>query len=102
VSRKAVKLSVADELAALTDVLESAQLLAELLDTKGLPDDDTTSRAPRMLVAVIGLAVDRLAQLRRAITQQGDVASLVNRRNRRASVARGEDADVLLPVRRRG
>ncbi len=93
--------SLADELAELASVLESAEMLAELLDTGGLPDGDTASRAPRMLAAVIELALHRVRLLRKVVLHQADVGLLVGRRNKRDRIAKGEDPDVLLGQRRR-
>ncbi len=101
------KVSLADELAELALVLESAEMLAELLDTDGLPDDElpddeAASRAPRMLAAVIELALHRVRLLRKVVLQQADVALLAGRRNKRDRVATGEAPDVLIgPHRRR-
>jgi hypothetical protein len=95
------RVSLADELAELALVLESAEMLAELLDTGSLPDDDAASRAPRMLAALIELALHRVRLLRKVVLQQADVALLAGRRNKRDRVAKGEDPDVLLGLRRR-
>lgn len=93
--------SLADELAELASVLESAEMLAELLETDGLPDDDAASRAPRMLAAVIELALHRVRLLRKVVLQQADVALLAGRRNKRDRIAKGEDPDVLIGPRSR-
>lgn len=95
------KVSLADELAELGSVLESAEMPAELLDTGGLPDDDAVARAPRMLAAIIELALHRVRLLRKVVMQQADVALVAGRRNKRDQFAKGEDPDVLLGPRRR-
>jgi hypothetical protein len=94
-------ISLAHELAELASVLESAEMLAELLETGSLPDDDAASRAPRMLAAVIEIALHRVRLLRKVVMQQADVALLAGRRNKRDRVAKGEVPDVLLGPRRR-
>lgn len=95
------KVSLADELATLVDTLESAQLLAELLATGGLPDDEAVTRAPKMLEAALALIVGRVRLLRKVVVGSADVALIVGRRNTRDRVAPGEDPDVILVPRTR-
>jgi hypothetical protein len=94
------KVSLADELTELISVLESAEMLAELLENDALPDADAASRAPRMLAAVIEIALQRVRLLRKVVRQQADVSLLAGRRNKRDRVAPGEDPDVLIGSRR--
>lgn len=96
-------ISLVDELAALEDVIESAQMLAELLQNDHLPDLDSRERAPGMLAAVLGLAIGRVKLLRQVVLQQADSGLLVGRHNYRDRVEQGEDPDVLLgaPQRRK-
>ncbi len=94
------RVSLADELAELASVLESAQLIAELLDTASMPDAESAARAPRMLAAVLELTRSRMLLLRQVVMQQADVSLLAGRRNQRDRVAPGEDQDVILGRRR--
>lgn len=100
-SRAVHKVSLAHELSELVSVLESAEMLAELLENDGLPDDDAASRAPRMLAAVIEIALQRVRLLRNVGLQQADVALLLGRRNKRDRVTKTDDPDVLIGSRRR-
>ena len=94
--------SLVDEHSALADVVESAQLIAELLATGGLSDCETTRRAPSLLVAVLAIFKGRLRLLRKVALQEVDSTLLVGRHNaRQAPVRRGEDQYVLLPSRPR-
>jgi hypothetical protein len=95
------RVSLADELAELAAVLESTQLIAELLDTHSMPDTESASRAPGMLAAVLELTRSRVTLLRQVVMQQADVSLLAGRRNQRDRVAPGEDADVILPTKQR-
>ena len=95
------RVSLADELAELAAVLESAQLIAELLDNGAMPDAESASRAPRMLAAVLELTRSRMMLLRQVVMQEADVSLLAGRRNQRDRVAPGEDQDVILPAMRR-
>lgn len=88
--------SLTDELAALEDVIESAQLLAELIQNEHLPDMDSRSRAPGLLAAVLGLALGRVKLLRQVVLKQADSGLLVGRHKYRDRVLRSEDPDVLL------
>jgi hypothetical protein len=92
------KVSLGDELAELVHALESAQLIAELLVTEGLPDAESRSRAPKMLEAVLALAIERVRLLRRVVIGAADAAYLVARHNRACQRQRGDDPDVHLPV----
>lgn len=93
--------SLADELATIGEVLESAQLLAEMLTTNAMPDEDTSERAPRMMEAVLALAAGRVRLLRKVVVGGADVQLLVGRHNRAHGRVEGDDPDVHLPVRRR-
>ena len=93
--------SLADELAELAAVLESAQLIAELLDSGAMPDAESAARAPGMLAAVLELTRSRVMLLRQVVMQEADVSLLAGRRNQRDRVAPGEDQDVILPAMRR-
>lgn len=95
------KVSLADELTTLIDSLEGVQVLAELLATDALPDDEAVSRAPRMLEAALALTVGRVRLLRKVVVGGADVALIVGRRNTRDRVAAGEDPDVILGPRTR-
>lgn len=95
------RVSLADELAELAAVLESAQLIAELLDTHSMPDAESAARAPGMLAALLELTRSRMMLLRLVAMQQADASLLAGRRNQRARVAPGEDADVILPAKKR-
>lgn len=94
------RVSLADELAELAAVLESAQLIAELLDNGGLPDDDTVARAPKMLEAVLTLAVGRVRLLRKVVIGAADAGLIEHRNNRALSHREGDDPDVVLPVKK--
>lgn len=95
---KPAKVSLADELAALAEVLESAQLLAELLANHGLPDSDAEMRAPRMLEAVLAVAIGRVRLLRKVVVGAADVRLLVGRHNKALPLSAGNDPDVHLPL----
>jgi hypothetical protein len=95
---KETKVSLGDELAELVHALESAQLIAELLITEGLPDAETKSRAPKMLGAVLALAIERVRLLRKVVVGVADAAYLVARHNRAGQRRRGDDPDVHLPT----
>lgn len=82
-------------------VLETAELLADMLDRTGFPNAEAAARAPRMMAGVIELAIGRVTLLRKVVLHQVDVALLVGRRNKRNRIAPGEDQDVLLPVKAR-
>ena len=82
-------------------MLESAQLIAELLDTQSMPDAESAARAPGMLAAVLELTRSRKLLLRYVVMLQADVSLLAGRRNQRDRVALGEDADVILPAKQR-
>lgn len=94
---KTEKVSLADELAAIAEVLESAQLIAELLATNAMPDEYTSERAPKMLEAVLALAVARVRLLRKVVIGAADVRLLVGRNNRAGVAHAGDDPDVHLP-----
>ena len=94
------KVSLADELAKLADTLEGVQLLAELLATGGLPDDEAVTRAPKMLEAALALAVGRVRLLRKVAIGAADTALLEDRKNRASTRHLGDDPDVTLPQRR--
>lgn len=98
---RSAKVSLADELAELVHALESAQLIAELLVTEGLPDAESRSRAPRMLEAVLALTIERVRLLRKVVIGSVDVENLEARHNRAGQRQRGDDPDVLLHPRRR-
>lgn len=89
-------ISLADELEGLADALEAAQLLAELMATNGLPDDDANSRAPKLLESVLSLAVGRVQLLRKVVAGTADVRLLLSRKNRAVARHRGDDPDVLI------
>ncbi len=91
------KVSLAAELAAIADTLESAQLIAELLVNSGLPDDDTVKRAPRMLESVLALAVGRVRLLRKVVIGAADAGLLEHRNNQALPRGEGDDPDVVLP-----
>lgn len=95
---KATKVSLADELAGVVHVLESAQLIAELLVTEGLPDTESRSRAPKILEAVLALAIERVRLLRKVVMGAVGVENLVARHNRAGNRQRGDDPDVHLPA----
>lgn len=95
------RVSLADELSTLADTLEGAQLLAEMLATDGLPDDEAVARAPKMLESALALAVGRVRLLRRVVVGSADVALIAGRRNTRDRVTPGEDPDVILGPRTR-
>ena len=95
------RVSLADELAELAAVLESAQLIAELLDNDAMPDAESAARAPGMLAAVLELTRSRMLLLRQVVIQQADVSLLAGRRNQRDHLAPCEDADVILPAQQR-
>lgn len=89
--------SLVDELRALADVVESAQLVAELLATGSLTDREATTRAPRLLVAVLAILHGRLRLLRKVALKEVDAKLVAGRHNaRQAPVRRWEDPDVLL------
>lgn len=89
--------SLVDELDALADVIDSAQLVTELLANGGLPDGEAVARAPRMLEAVLAVASSRLRLLRKVILRQADPGLLRGRRNaRQPPVQKWEDPDLLL------
>lgn len=94
-------ISLADELATLAATLEGVQLLAELLATGALPDDEANARAPKTLEAALAISVGRLRLLRRVVVGSADVALIAGRRNTRDRVAPGEDPDVILGPRTR-
>lgn len=94
---KAAKVSLADELAELVDALEAAQLIAELLATEGLPDTESRLRAPKMLEAVLALAIERVRLLRKVVIGSANIENLVARHNRAVERQRGDDPDVHLP-----
>lgn len=94
-----VALSLVDELAELEKVLESAELLADLLANAHLPDSQTEERAPLMVATIIDLALNRVRLLRQVVLQEADPRLLLGRRNTRPSkLASWEDPDVLMPV----
>ena len=95
------RVSLADELATLADTLEGVQLLAELLATGALPDDEAATKVPEMLEAALALVVGRVRLLRKVVVGSADVALIVGRRNTRDRVAPGEDLDVILGPRTR-
>lgn len=90
---------LADELEGHADTLEAAQLLAELLATHALPDDDAAS--PKMLESVLSLAVGRVQLLRKVVAGAADVRLLLSRRNHSLARHPGDDPDILLSGRRR-
>lgn len=95
------RVSLADELTTLADTLEGAQLLAELLATGGLPDDEVVTRAPKMLEAALALTVGRVRLLRKVVIEAADVALLEDRKNRARARRNDDDPDVLVGSRRR-
>jgi hypothetical protein len=92
------KVSLGDELAEVVHVLESAQLIAELLVTEGLPDAESRSRAPRMVEAVLALVIERVRLLRKVVVGAVGVEPLVARHNRAGERQRGDDPDIHLPA----
>ena len=95
--KKPTNVSLADELAELAAVLESAEMLADLLATDSMPDEESMARTPRLLAAVIELALGRLRLLRQVVRQQLNPSVLAGRRNTRApNVERWEDPDIVL------
>lgn len=89
--------SLVDELAALGHVIESAEMLAEMLGNGEMPDRDAQTRAPKMLAAVLGLAKGRVELLRQVVLHQADPKLLVGRSNYRLGpVQRHEDPDIIL------
>lgn len=92
------RISLADELAELADTLEAAQLIAELLVTNAMPDEESSTRAPKMLEAILSLAIGRVRLLRKAVVGGADFSLLVARHNRVGATGRGDDPDVQLPV----
>jgi len=94
---KGKSISLVAELAGIADTLESAQLIAELLVTNGLPDDDAVNRAPKMLEAVLSLAVERVRLLRKVVIGAADAALIEHRNNRALPHREGDDPDVVLP-----
>lgn len=90
------RISLVDELDALAGVIESAQLLAELLATNGLPDDDSAKRAPRLLETVLAMAQGRIRLLRKVVLEEADVSLLLGRHNRAFGNGSGDDPDVRL------
>lgn len=88
--------SLVDELDALADVVESAQLIAELLATGSLPDEDAVARAPRLVNSVLAFASGRIRLLRQAALREVDPRHLRGRHNSRREVELGEDHDVVL------
>ncbi len=94
---KGKTVSLAAELAGIADTLESAQLIAELLVNDALPDDDTVNRAPRMLEAVLSLAVGRVRLLRKVLIGAADAGLIEHRNNRALPHREGDDPDVVLP-----
>lgn len=98
---KANKVSLADELAELVHALESAQLIAELLITEGLPDAESKSGAPKMLEALLALVIERVRLLRKVVIGSADVENLVARHNRAGERQRGDDPDVILLAHRK-
>lgn len=91
--------SLVDELAALGDALESAEMLAEMMVNGALPDLDDQARAPRMLAAVLGMAKGRIELLRKVVLGQAESGLLVGRHNFRISpVHAHEDPDIILGV----
>ncbi len=95
---KSTSVSLAAELDELADVIESAQLLAELLATNALPHDDAVSRAPKMLESVLALAAGRVRLLRKVVVGAADAALIENRNNRAFPAREGDDPDVVLPA----
>ena len=94
---KPKNVSLVDELAALGHVIESAEMLAEMLADSALPDVDAQSRAPKMLAAVLGMAKGRIELLRQVVLLQADPKLLVGRNNYRLGpVQRHEDPDIIL------
>lgn len=94
------KVSLAAELATLAVSLEAAQLLAELLATSGLPDDEAVTKVPKMLEAALALAAGRVHLLRKVVIGAADAALLEDRKNRASTRHQGDDPDVTLPQRR--
>ncbi|MDX2013659.1 MAG: hypothetical protein SFW67_25925 [Myxococcaceae bacterium] len=99
--------SLVDEFAALGHVIESAEMLAEMIVNGELPDVEAQSRAPKMVAAVLGMAKGRVELLRQVVLRQADPKLLVGRSNYRLGpVQRHEDPDIILGpkarVRRRG
>ena len=98
--KKGKTISLAAELAGLEETLESAQLIAELLVTHGLPDDDSVNRAPKMLESVLALAVGRVRLLRKVVIGAADPALIEHRNNRALPHHEGDDPDVVLALPR--
>ncbi len=89
--------SLVDELAALGAVIESAEMLAEMLVDGALPDGDAQSRAPKMLASVLGMAKGRIELVRQVVLHQADPKLLVGRCNYRVGpVQPHEDPDIIL------
>lgn len=95
---KARAISLAAELDGIADTLESAQLITDLLANDGLPDDDAVKRAPKLLRAVLTLAVGRVRLLRKVVIGAADAALIVHRNNRALPHREGDDPDVVLPT----
>lgn len=91
------KVSLASELAELVEVLESAQLIAELMATDAMPTVETSERAPSMVGAVLALAVARVRLLRKVVVGAADIELLVARHNRALPHREGDEPDVVLP-----
>jgi hypothetical protein len=89
------------ELDQLAEVLESAQLIAELLVDDAMPDAETAARAPRMLEAVLALAVGRVWLLRKVVVGAADAGLIVSRQNRALPRLKRDDPDVVLPLRKK-
>ncbi len=94
---KAAAISLAAELAGIADTLESAQLITDVLANGALPDDDTVKRAPKLLQAVLTLAVGRVRLLRKVVIGAADAALIAHRNNRALPHRKGDDPDVVLP-----
>lgn len=63
------------EMANQEHVLRGAQLLADLLATHDLPNEEVERQAPRTIVSILDLTDARLQQLRRVIRGEEAVAS---------------------------
>ena len=96
-------ISLVNELLGLEAVLESAELIADLLANHHLPDSESSARAPHLVAAVIDLALNRVRLLRRVVLQQADPLLLAGRYNtRRGPVEAWEEPDVFLKSKRHG
>lgn len=100
IDMKRTGVSLADELAELGAVLEAVGVLANLISRDNLPDPESSTRVPKLVIAVVELALNRVRLLRKVVLQQADVSLLISGKNSRDRISKGEDPDVLLPIKR--